>query len=45
MSESVSQSARRMGVIVLAGIGAITVLLVSGMAVMHGSLMGGGFVC
>ena len=44
MSESVSHSALRIGVIVLSGIGAIAVLLVAGMAVMHGSMMGG-FAC
>ena len=40
MSESVSHSALRIGVIVLAGIGAIAVLFVAGMAVMHSSTMG-----
>jgi len=43
MSESTTHLTLRIVVIVLAVIGAIALLAIAGMAVMHGSMMGGGF--
>jgi hypothetical protein len=45
MSEPTSRSALHVGVIVLAVIGAIALLAVAGMALMHGSMMSGSFGC
>lgn len=45
MNESPSNPALRVVVIVLAGIGALALLAVAGMAMMHGSMMGGSFGC
>lgn len=45
MSDSTSHPALRIVVIVLAGIGASALLAFAGMALMHGSMMGGSFGC
>lgn len=45
MSEAVKNPVLRSVVVVLAVIGGIAVLAVAGMALMHGSMIGGGVGC